>query len=188
MTPVPAPPPARPLRLALLGMPGAAVRLLADALADAASGSGWSVQIEAPTHTPALQAELNGFDLVLLAGLESASKLSADAAHEQAQTHLAEQALRTALAGAGASYQVLYGTPPERLGRALHALQALLAMSAPTYPHVGAGSASLAVKPKPRPKPWIWSCDKCSDPQCEYRLLTDLLASRTSPVRRAWTI
>ena len=188
MTPAPAPPPARPLRLALLGMPGAAVRLLADALADAASGSGWSVQIEAPTHTPALQAELNGFDLVLLAGLESASKLSADAAHEQAQTHLAEQALRTALAGAGASYQVLYGTPPERLGRALHALQALLAMSAPAYPHGGAGSASLAIRPKPRPKPWVWSCDKCSDPQCEYRLLTDLLASRTSPVRRAWTI
>ena len=188
MTPVPTPPPARPLRLALLGMPGAAVRLLADALTDAASGSGWCVQIETQAHTPTLQAELNGFDLVLLAGLESASKPSADAAHEQAQIQQAEQALRTALAGAGVSYQVLYGTPPERLGRALHALQALLAMSAPAYPYLNAGSASLAIKPKPRPKPWVWSCDKCSDPQCEYRLLTDLLASRTSPVRRAWTI
>ncbi|MGV8804954.1 MAG: hypothetical protein ACWA6Y_08325 [Polaromonas sp.] len=180
----------RPLRLALLGRPDAAFQLLAHALADTASGSGWHVHIETPSHTPALQADLTGFDLVLLAGLESVGHHSTDAAHEAAQQ--AEQALRTALAGAGVSYQVLYGTPPERLARALHALEALLAVSAPAARPVGAGSASLAGWPKPRPQPWVWSCDKCSDPQCEYRLLTDLLASRTRPAnsfsttRRAW--
>ena len=178
----------RPLRLALLGTSDAALRLLVDALKEAASGSGWHVDIETPAHTPALQTELTGFDLVLLAGLESAGHHGTDAAHEQAQQ--AEQALRTALAGADMSYQVLYGTPAERLARALHALEALLAMSAPASRPVGAaGSTNLVSWPKPRPKPWVWSCDKCSDPQCEYRLLTDLLASRTSPAnsaRRAW--
>ena len=29
-----------------------------------------------------------------------------------------------------------------------------------------------------RPTPWVWSCEKCSDPQCEHRLLTALLAQR----------
>ena len=182
-----------PLRLALLGGSDAAVRLLADELAEAASGSGWSVQIETPAHTPELQAELTGFDLVLLAGLESNGSPNADTAHEQAhQAQQAEQALRKALASANIPYQVLYGTHPERLARALHALEALLAERAPASRPVSAGSASLVAWPKPRPKPWVWSCDKCSDPQCEYRLLTDLLACRTSPVssfstaRRAW--
>ena len=175
------------LRLALLGGSDATVRLLADALAEAASGSGWSVQIATPAHTPELQAELARFDLILLAGLESNGSPNADAAHEQA--------LRKALASTNIPYQVLYGTHPERLARALHALESLLAERVPASRPVSAGSASLVAWPKPRPKPWVWSCDKCSDPQCEYRLLSDLLASRTSsasPVnsfntaRRAW--
>ena len=172
------------LRLALLGGSDATVRLLADALAEAASGSGWSVQIATPAHTPELQAELARFDLILLAGLESNGSPNADAAHEQA--------LRKALASTNIPYQVLYGTHPERLARALHALEALLTARAPVSRPVSAGSTSLVAWPKPRPKPWVWSCDKCSDPQCEYRLLTDLLASRTSPAssfntaRRAW--
>ena len=182
-----------PLRLALLGGSDATVRLLADALAEAASGSGWSVQIETPAYTPELQAELTRFDLVLLAGLQSNGSPSADVLNKQAQQ--AEQALRKALASANIPYQVLYGTHPERLARALHALESLLAERAPASRPVSAGSASLVAWPKPRPKPWVWSCDKCSDPQCEYRLLSDLLASRTSsasPVnsfntaRRAW--
>ena len=178
-----------PLRLALLGGSDAAVQLLADALAEAASDSGWSVQIETPAHTPTLQTELPRFNLVLLAGLESSGNPSADATDEPVQ-----QALRTMLADAGVPYQVLYGTPPERLARTLHALETLLVVNAPASRPVGAGSASLVAWPKPRPKPWVWSCDKCSDPQCEYRLLTDLLASRSSPAspssfsatRRAW--
>jgi hypothetical protein len=29
-------------------------------------------------------------------------------------------------------------------------------------------------------QPWVWMCEKCSDPQCEHRLLTALLAQRDS--------
>lgn len=189
-SPTPTYPHSQSLSVALLGGSDAAVRLLADALAEAVTGSGWNVHIKTPAPTPALQAELNGFDLLLLAGLESSGHPTADAAHEQAQQ--AEQALRTALASESVPYQVLYGTHPERLGRALLALEALLAVSAPASRPVSASSANLAAWPKPRPKPWVWSCEKCSDPQCEYRLLTDLLASRTNPASpfsantRAW--
>ena len=80
-----------------------------------------------------------------------------------------DQQLRSALANAAVPYTVVYGQGPQRLAQALGALQALLDGGKPSAPVAG-GRAR---------KPWVWACDTCSDPGCERRLLSDLLASRS---------
>ncbi|MBA4329840.1 MAG: hypothetical protein C0428_16565 [Polaromonas sp.] len=74
----------------------------------------------------------------------------------------ADRALRDTLAQAGISYQVVYGQGEQRLRSALAALQ--------STGQTAEGDASRAH--------WVWACDNCSDPQCERRLLSDLLAAR----------
>lgn len=68
--------------------------------------------------------------------------------------------LRQALVHAQIPFQVIYGLGEDRLAHALSALK-----------------RSPAVR-EARRKPWVWACDKCSDPVCEHRLLSELLASR----------
>jgi hypothetical protein len=68
--------------------------------------------------------------------------------------------LRQTLLQAQIPFQVIYGLGEERLAQALSALK-----RSPTVREA-------------RRKPWVWACDKCSDPACEHRLLSDLLASR----------
>lgn len=118
-------------------------------------------------------ASFAGIDLVLLAGLESCApahgKDKPQAAHG---SETADGLIRAALALAGVSYRVLYGTAGERTAHALHAVQSLL--PAATLPK------STIRQGGPKKQPWVWMCDKCSDPQCEHRLLTALLAGRDS--------
>ena len=87
----------------------------------------------------------------------------------------ADQQLRAALASNGTSFQVLYGTSEERLAQAMNLITTRV--SQPTK------SATLPnSEVSDQRKPWLWSCDKCSDPQCEHKLLTALLAKRpTAP-------
>ncbi len=65
--------------------------------------------------------------------------------------------VRKALADAGVAYRVVYGQGGDRLANALAAVDA-------------AAPASI-----PAGRRWQWSCDKCSDPQCELRLFTSKL-------------
>jgi len=62
--------------------------------------------------------------------------------------------VRKALAAAGVDFRVVYGQGRERLENAAAAIESL-ARSAP-----GAS--------------WKWTCEKCSDPDCEWRLFTSL--------------
>lgn len=70
--------------------------------------------------------------------------------------------VREGLHQAQVPYQVVYGAGPGRLAGALHAL------------------AGLGIQAGPGPdrgrdgRPWAWSCEKCSDPECEHRLFTGL--------------
>ena len=52
--------------------------------------------------------------------------------------------------------RVVYGRGPERLTNALIALKQM--------------------QPRVAERTWTWSCDKCSDPECEHRLFTSLAA------------
>lgn len=86
----------------------------------------------------------------------------------------ADRSIRAALAQAAVPYQMLYGTMPERLAQALQAINRL---------DDGGPSPSASLRldgsEGSGPRPWVWMCDKCSDPQCEHRLLTALLAQRS---------
>lgn len=77
------------------------------------------------------------------------------------------------MASNGTNFQVLYGTPGERLTQAMNLIKARVSqpIKSASLPNSDASD---------RRKPWLWSCDKCSDPQCEHKLLTALLAKRAT--------
>jgi len=97
--------------------------------------------------------------LTLLCGLESA----------EPALLAADQAIRSALAAANTPFCVVYGSTPQRLAQALGAVERLQ----PGLPPLQDGQH------EGRGKAWVWVCDKCSDPACEHRLLSDLLAQRS---------
>jgi len=76
--------------------------------------------------------------------------------------------LRSALAGAGIAYAVVHGTGVERLASAWNAINSIASRERPTGTAPSRGSQSG----------WQWPCDKCSDPSCEHRLFSDLVAGR----------
>lgn len=105
----------------------------------------------------------SGFHQVLLMGLDLPAPAGIAAAQEAGDQHL-----RLTLARAAVPYTVVYGQGPQRLAQALGALQALLDGGKPSA--LAAGGLAHT--------PWVWACDTCSDPGCERRLLSDLLARR----------
>ncbi len=104
---------------------------------------------------PAQPAQLALCDSVLLIGLASGAE-AAMAEHMQ---------FREALLQAGLPYQVLYGLDEKQLAGSI-ALNIAFMQGRP----VPSSSNARAH--------WVWACDKCSDPQCEHRLLTDLIRQR----------
>ena len=164
------------LKIALIGAHPAHVIQFASLLDDAVKASDWASGVKVvSTDALALPADLASFDLVLLMGIESTTQALSFPASEGFAQETADRSIRTALAHAAISYQVLYGTSKQRLDQALHAMQSLLppARVSPQQ-SIPSGSAQN--------RPWVWLCDKCSDPQCEHRLLTALLAQRTGTV------
>ena len=75
--------------------------------------------------------------------------------------------LRRELQAAGIPYQTLYGPLERRVQQALRTIGPLLGRSLVNEdPHWARGR---------RP----WTCDQCSDPECEHRLFTQLLQQQT---------
>ena len=75
--------------------------------------------------------------------------------------------LRQNLSQSRLPYSVVYGLGAVRLHNALDALR--LSLSGNVLPEAGTSD---------RQRPWVWACDSCSDPSCERRLLSALLAKR----------
>jgi nicotinamide riboside kinase len=103
-----------------------------------------------------------GYHATLLTGLDLpwvADGLQRDGPHVREPV---DAMVREALATAGVPFRTVYGQGPERLASALAAL-------APALPG-GIGETGAA----PFARPWVWTCDKCSDPDCEHRLFTSL--------------
>jgi hypothetical protein len=153
------------LTIALLGTPHAGVWQLASALNGTLKASGWQAILEVVGDTPADQTDLAAFDLVLLMGLQTTTQ----------SQEAADLSIRARLALAAVSYRVLYGTSEERLAHALNAIESLL-------PRAEASPRQNSFSASSRKQPWVWMCEKCSDPGCEHRLLTTLLAQRASTV------
>ena len=99
------------------------------------------------------------YDLTLVTGLDLPwvpDGLQREGPQVQQQV---DALLRRALAAAGVAYRVVYGQGEERLANALAAVDA--------NPDRGPADAGAG-----KARRWQWACDKCSDPQCEYRLFT----------------
>jgi hypothetical protein len=101
-------------------------------------------------HQPQDRSALADLDLVLLLGLEL---------HGSPQLRHADQTLRTALNQSAIPYAPVHGNAAARLDSALQAI------------HYALGTPRAT----PRASPWKWACEKCSDPDCEHRLFSDLL-------------
>lgn len=152
------------MAVAVLGAPGTGKTQLAGELTAALQGGPASPALVVADN-PALAAFLQPstrkpgrqrFNHLLLMGLDLPAPRT-----RLGEQQAADQRLREALHEAGLAYTVVYGAGPARLANAWSALQAL-----PLPPPGQARS------------PWIWACDTCSDPDCERRLLSDLLAGR----------
>jgi hypothetical protein len=80
--------------------------------------------------------------------------------------------VRAALAGAKLSFAVVHGTGSERLASAWNAINSIAA---------GEGRPRGRGRADAKPAPWTWPCEKCSDPECEHRLFSDLIGRRDNP-------
>lgn len=74
--------------------------------------------------------------------------------------------IRAALARGGVPYAVVHGNGAQRLASAWNAIQAATERAE----QAGDSGRQHAA--------WHWPCEKCSDPGCEHRLFSDLLAGR----------
>jgi nicotinamide riboside kinase len=109
------------------------------------------------------------YDATLVTGLDlpwAPDGLHRDAAASREDV---DALVRTLLHGAGVAFQVVYGEGPRRLAGALQALAAAGVLPAA----VAEPAAVQGVR-----RPWVWACDKCSDPECEHRLFTQLRGDR----------
>jgi hypothetical protein len=164
------------LKIAVTGAPLTGKRQLAAALGCALKTSGNEATVVVTDAAP-LPADLSSFGLTLLMGLEEIPLRPDKTAKECWQLQqTADQSIRAALAQAGVPYRVMYGTAEQRLARALEAAQSLR----PRAPAFTRGTPGATPKPQENKKAWTWACEKCSDPACEHRLLSDLLAQRAA--------
>jgi nicotinamide riboside kinase len=110
-------------------------------------------------YAEAIEAH-RGYTLTLLTALDLpwvADGLQRDGPHVREPV---DTRIRAALGRAGLPYTVIHGSGAVRLSNAWHAL-------------------GLADTEAAQPGATYGPCDKCSDPVCEHRMFTDLLARRT---------
>ncbi|PHM19278.1 MAG: hypothetical protein CK604_13065 [Curvibacter sp. PD_MW3] len=102
-------------------------------------------QLQVSDDPPPAELATTHFDLILLTGLD----LPGCASDVQ---RTADTALRASLQQAGLAYGVIYGQGAQRLRQALR-----------------------LITPQDEPPPrWTGLCEKCADPDCEFRLFTGL--------------
>lgn len=161
------------LTITLAGVPGSGKAALAAALAKSLQASGSQAAITLNANAT-LAPDLASHDLILLMGL------MADASAAGQIRQAADQRIREALAESRVPYQVLYGLPAECLAQAQHACNAWFESGQQNPPTTPPRPTQAVDKEQRTKSAWVWLCDTCSDPVCEHRLLTDLLARRST--------
>ncbi len=114
------------------------------------------------------------FDLTLLTGLDmpwQPDGIQRDGEHVRAPV---DTLLRQLLQSAGIAFEVIYGQGEQRLQSALHALQRHTQQSTDTTNSIAPRVYSMPATGQNSLKKWQWNCEKCSDPDCEHRLFSDL--------------
>ena len=128
---------------------------------------------------PAALTYQRSFDLTLITGLDmpwQADGIQRDGEHVRAPV---DTLLRQLLLSASITFEVIYGQGEERLTNALLALQRHNHPPQDTINSIAPRADSMPATDSKRSKKWQWNCEKCSDPDCEHRLFSDL-AQRNS--------
>ncbi len=90
--------------------------------------------------------------------------------------HAAELQLRGVLTDAGHAFQVLYGVSLQE--RIINAANAIALTAKAVLPSGDNACFALTDTSRPvHPRMRSWSCEKCSDPECEHRLFTGLVTA-----------
>jgi hypothetical protein len=154
--------------IAVLGATGTGKTQLAQALTERLAARGMAptqvADLGSAAFDPAALAARQAPAIVLLMALDL--PCSPD---EVLERERADAGLRAALGQAGIPYAVIHGRGPERLAAAWNAILARAEAAD------GEGSASRGAGAG---RGWSWPCEKCSEPACEHRLFSDLLAQR----------
>ncbi|RZL95188.1 MAG: ATPase [Variovorax sp.] len=111
-------------------------------------------------HADALAAQ-RGYAITLLTALDLpwvADGLQRDGPHVREPV---DARVRAALVEGGMAFSVVHGAGEQRLASAWNAIHAMSTRES-TEPGNG----------------WRWSCEKCSDPECEHRMFSGLVARR----------
>lgn len=114
------------------------------------------------------------FDLTLLTGLDVkwvADGIQRDGPHVRSRV---DALLRQRLEQASLPYQVVYGLQSARVQRALQMLDAIGGSTRDATLSIAESSDSARAEDQFDRQKWQWTCDKCSDPQCEHRLFRAL--------------
>ena len=149
-----------PRQIVVLGAPGSGAEALRLQLRQALTGhSGWLLTDES---WPSRQHQF-----ALLMGLDQPDTAAADRADRAAQAGIDAQ-LRQQLQALDLPFRVVYGQGPARL------THALLALDLPAPDEAARQSRQEAQFDLNRGRT-PWSCESCSDPDCEHRLFTGLL-------------
>jgi len=118
-------------------------------------------------YADALRAQ-GGYVLTLLTALDLpwvADGLQRDGPHVQAPV---DAMVRAALARGGLTFAVVHGQGAQRLKNAWQAIDRQV--QSKDSPDLAQSARAQAA--------WRWSCEKCSDPVCEHKLFSDLVAQR----------
>lgn len=113
------------------------------------------------------------YQQTLVTGLDIAWEAQWLRDHPSARAHI-DTRVRQALETAGIGYRVVYGQGLDRLNNALLAL-GLATEDAALWQQ--RQSAQFALNEGRTP----WNCEKCSDPDCEHRLFSGLIARAGGP-------
>ena len=149
--------------IALIGAPGTGAAALTRELQQ-------RVAADAARFVCATAAEdCTGAALTLLMGLDLPCPPA-----QQPDRDAADARLRAALARAGLRYQVVYGQGERRIGNALNAIKNI---ATGAYPSSATGTFESNIGTRTA-RLRDWNCETCSDPQCEHRLFTSLVAQR----------
>ena len=165
----------RSLIVRLLGASDNEVQELARALAAALLRSDWPATVRTRGQGP----DHSDHDLIFLIGLGESSDMALQA----------DASIRASLSRAGLGYSVLHGSFEERSAQARLLVHNRLAENGFTEPAPDHASDTLDtgytgdMGEREKASRWVWQCEKCSDPQCERKLLSALLAKRlTEPL------
>lgn len=117
----------------------------------------------------ALQRQRN-VDLTLLTGLDLPWQPDGLLRDSPQVREAIDRRLRQALQGAGLPFSPVYGRGPQRVAQALRAVQGRLGETL-ARPLVDRDEVLEQGSGR-------WSCDNCSDPECEHRLFSSLVRQR----------